>query len=112
MQRIILFGSSVTTHCNVWSDVDLYVELSEDVRLSKRGLDFDCDLWTTYTADENLKEEIMRTGVVVYRIRRRAPGFSHGDIRRTFSCSQLMPRYSSASSHNTLSGLSRSTFVL
>ena len=47
-----------------------------------------------------------------YRIRRRAPGFSHGDIRRTFSCSQLMPRYSSASSHNTLSGLSRSTFVL
>lgn len=48
----------------------------------------------------------------LYRIRRRAPGFSHGDIRRTFSCSQLMPRYSSASSHNTLSGLSRSTFVL
>lgn len=49
---------------------------------------------------------------LIYRIRRRAPGFSHGDIRRTFSCSQLMPRYSSASSHNTLSGLSRSTFVL
>ena len=66
MQRIILFGSSVTTHCNVWSDVDLYVDLSEDVRLSKRGLDFDCDLWTTYTADENLKGEIFRTGVTVY----------------------------------------------
>lgn len=28
---------------------------------------------------------------LIYRIRRRAPGFSHGDIRRTFSCSQLMP---------------------
>ena len=66
VQRIILFGSSVTTHCNVCSDVDLYVDLSEDVRLSKRGLDFDCDLWTTYTADENLKGEIFRTGVTVY----------------------------------------------
>lgn len=66
VKRIILFGSSVTTHCNVWSDVDLYVDLSEDVMLSKRGLDFDCDLWTTYTVDENLKEEIMRTGVAVY----------------------------------------------
>lgn len=55
---------------------------------------------------------VIPVSVIVYRIRRRAPGFSHGDIRRTFSCSQLMPRYSSASSHNTLSGLSRSTFVL
>lgn len=66
VQRIILFGSSVTTHCNMWSDVDLYVDLSEDVRLLKRGFDFDCDLWTTYTADENLKKEILRTGVIVY----------------------------------------------
>lgn len=66
VQRIILFGSSVTTHCNVWSDVDLYVDLSEDVRLSKRGLDFDCDLWTTYTVDDSLREEILRTGVTVY----------------------------------------------
>lgn len=37
-----------------------------------------------------------------YRIRRRAPGFSHGDIRRIFSCSQLMPRDASTSSYNTL----------
>lgn len=37
-----------------------------------------------------------------YRIRRRAPGFSHGDIRRMFSCSQLMPRDASTSSYNTI----------
>lgn len=65
-RKIILFGSSVTTHCNVWSDVDVYVELSEDVPLSKKGFDFDCDLWTTFTADDSLKNEIMRTGLTVF----------------------------------------------
>lgn len=46
-------------------------------------------------------ENLMKLIRYAYRIRRRAPGFSHGDIRRIFSCSQLMPRDASTSSYNT-----------
>ena len=70
VQRIIIFGSSVTSRCHNDSDVDIYVELSvnkkETEHLINRLFDFPYDLWTNDTVDDRLKEEILKTGVIVY----------------------------------------------
>lgn len=66
VRRVVIFGSSVTQRCHQGSDVDVYVEMSEDVNPVQKYHDFPYDLWTNYTADDRLKAEIEERGVVVY----------------------------------------------
>ena len=65
--KVIIFGSSVTSACNPWSDIDVYVEVKKPVeRFSKPGCVVPFDIWTNYDVDDRLLEEINRTGVIVY----------------------------------------------
>ncbi|MCI8424884.1 MAG: helix-turn-helix domain-containing protein [Adlercreutzia sp.] len=66
LKRVVIFGSSVTQRCHQGSDVDVYVEMSEDRSPVSALHDFAFDLWTNYTADDRLKAEIERNGVEVY----------------------------------------------
>lgn len=63
---ITIFGSSVTSRCTNESDLDVYVELKENVKLIKKYFDFSYDLWTNFTVDKRMKEEIKKKGVIVY----------------------------------------------
>lgn len=72
IKRLIVFGSSVRSTCNPWSDVDLYIDgadrIESPLRIHHKDQAF--DLW--YSSDreespeEDLFKEIDRTGVVVY----------------------------------------------
>ena len=44
----------------------VYVELKKDKKVINRYFDFVFDLWTNFTADERLKKEIKKKGVVIY----------------------------------------------
>lgn len=66
VKKIIIFGSSVTSACNPWSDIDVYVELTEDINLRKPQFDVEIDLWTNYDVDNRLMAEIKEKGVIVY----------------------------------------------
>lgn len=66
VRRIVVFGSSVTYACNPWSDLDLYLELEEERHYSFFGMATDVDLWTNFSADAHLKNEILKKGVIVY----------------------------------------------
>lgn len=67
VKKIIIFGSSVTNKCHAMSDVDIYVELKENqTKLIKKYFDFAFDLWTNFTVDERLLNEILMKGVIVY----------------------------------------------
>lgn len=66
VEKIIVFGSSVTSACNPWSDIDLFVQVNEEIRLKKPRVGVPIDLWTNFDIDENLMREINETGVVVY----------------------------------------------
>ena len=67
IKRIVIFGSSVTSLCNPWSDIDVYLELENDLRLPRiNNPDAIYDKWTNFTVDERLMDEITKTGVVVY----------------------------------------------
>lgn len=66
VNRIIIFGSSVTDRCHNGSDVDIYADLKADKRPYIPACDFVYDLWTNYTVDENLLKEILSKGVIVY----------------------------------------------
>ena len=66
VQRIIIFGSSVTQACHIGSDVDVYFEMSDNHVPRFEDLDFEYDVWTNFTVDNRLKEEIAKKGVVVY----------------------------------------------
>lgn len=66
VKSIKIFGSSVTDNCHVGSDVDIYVELERDEKVIKRYFAFVFDLWTNFTVDERLKNEIDKKGVIVY----------------------------------------------
>lgn len=66
VKRIVVFGSSVTSACNPWSDLDVFVELTEEVRLKKPKLGTEIDLWTSFDVDERLMLEIAEKGVVVF----------------------------------------------
>ena len=63
---VIIFGSSVTDRCHIDSDVDIYVTLKRQEKIH-RYFNFVFDLWTNFTADEYLKKEIYKKGVVVYQ---------------------------------------------
>lgn len=64
---VIIFGSSVTDRCHIGSDVDIYVTLKKQEKLIHRYFNFVFDLWTNFTADDDLKKEIHKNGVVVYQ---------------------------------------------
>lgn len=66
VKRVVIFGSSVTQRCHQGSDVDVYVEMSNDHNPVQKYHDFLYDLWTNYMADKRLKAEIEKQGVVVY----------------------------------------------
>ena len=67
VKKIIIFGSSVTNKCRAMSDVDIYIELKENqTKLIQRYFDFAFDLWTNYSVDDRLLNEILKKGVVVY----------------------------------------------
>lgn len=67
IEKIIIFGSSVTDRCHIDSDIDIYVKLKEkEEKLIKRYIPFIFDLWTNYTVDERLEKEIIKKGIIVY----------------------------------------------
>ena len=66
VRRIIIFGSSITSACNPWSDIDVYVELDKEKNLPASGVtEVPVDLWTNYSVDKHLYSEIKK-GVTVY----------------------------------------------
>lgn len=64
--RIVVFGSSVTESCHAGSDVDIYLDLKKEEYPIKKAFHFVFDLWTNYTVDDRLYQEIESKGVVVY----------------------------------------------
>ena len=68
VEKLIIFGSSVTSACNPWSDIDAYFEIKEPMNNLplEKYTNQDWDRWSNFSVDENLKKEIMKTGVVVY----------------------------------------------
>ena len=66
VKSIIIFGSSVNDKCHIGSDVDIYVILEKEEKIIDKYFNFVFDLWTNFTADERLKEEIKKKGVIVY----------------------------------------------
>lgn len=66
INKIIIFGSSVTDKCHIGSDIDIYVDTdSKNVKMNEL-YDFEYDLWTNHSVDERLKKEINSKGVIVY----------------------------------------------
>lgn len=66
VESIIIFGSSVTQKCYVGSDIDIFVQTKSQNELIRKYFPFKYDLWTERTVDKRLKNEILKTGVVVY----------------------------------------------
>lgn len=66
VNKVIIFGSSVTNRCHIGSDIDIYVDLNKNSNPLTRQYDFEYDLWNNFTVDERLKNEINKKGVVVY----------------------------------------------
>lgn len=66
VEKVIIFGSSVTSACNPWSDIDIYMKLREEknIRMPKVGVP--TDVWTNFDVDDRLMAEINEKGVVVY----------------------------------------------
>ena len=65
VEKIIIFGSSVTYKCNPWSDIDVLVYASDYAQLhgSKEQV---YDIIYSFNADETLLKEVEKTGVLVY----------------------------------------------
>lgn len=66
VNKIIIFGSSVTDKCHNYSDVDFYLDLKEDKRVISKAFDFVFDKLTNFIVDDRLMKEINNKGVVVY----------------------------------------------
>ena len=66
VDRIILFGSSVTSRCTIRSDIDILAETPNEFVPINKYLPFVYDLFTPQTISEDFKKEIYKTGVVVY----------------------------------------------
>lgn len=66
VKSITLFGSSITPNCTIDSDIDIYVEIKNNEKLINQYFDFSYDLWTNYTIDERMLEEINKKGLIVY----------------------------------------------
>lgn len=66
INKIIVFGSSVTNSCHIDSDLDVYLELERNKKATINKIDYELDLWNNYTVSDELLEEINDKGVVVY----------------------------------------------
>lgn len=71
IKQIVVFGSSVTTACNPWSDIDIYVEFIGDAkRVSYRGETClsSVDYWNNalLSEEDDLYAEIREKGVLVW----------------------------------------------
>lgn len=66
VDRVIVFGSSVTGQCHADSDVDFYVQMDEEKKLNLSAYDFIYDLWTNFNVDQRMLNEINQHGVIVY----------------------------------------------
>ena len=66
VKKIIIFGSSLTYKCHYNSDIDIYVELSEEINVKKYNIDCRVDFWTNYTIEPIMYEEVINKGVCVY----------------------------------------------
>ena len=67
ISKIIIFGSSVTSACNPWSDIDVYVvQDSINTKITFEDLEAPVDKWTNFTVDDELLEEIEKKGICVY----------------------------------------------
>lgn len=66
IKRVMIFGSSVTSACNPWSDIDVYYEKEQNLKYPVVICESGLDKWSNFDADDNLMREISRTGVVVY----------------------------------------------
>ncbi len=66
--KITVFGSSVTSLCNPWSDIDIYFEFKkEPKRYPTTGSHTAIfDKWDNFSVDDNLLAEIKKKGIVVY----------------------------------------------
>lgn len=66
IEKIIIFGSSLKPSCHIDSDIDIYLELKENKKVEFPYITKPYDYWNNYTVDDNLKNEIFKTGVTVY----------------------------------------------
>lgn len=68
INKIVIFGSSVTNRCRTGSDLDFYVDMSEQVDLNKLlpSILSNYHYWNNYTVDKRLLSEIEKKGVIVY----------------------------------------------
>lgn len=66
VKSITIFGSSVNDRCHVGSDVDIYVELQQDEKIIHQYFPFVFDIFTNFSVDEHLKNEVNKYGVLVY----------------------------------------------
>lgn len=66
VKRIYIFGSSVTEHCHIGSDIDIYMEMDNDHNPITKAHSFEYDFWNNFRIDERLGKEIKEKGVVVY----------------------------------------------
>lgn len=66
VEKIVIFGSSVTSRCTYESDLDIYVVLNKMEKVKTYSIDCPVDFWTNFTIDESMNEEIKSKGVVVY----------------------------------------------
>ena len=68
IKKIIIFGSSITSLCNPWSDIDIYFEFKKEPNsypsISSNVAVF--DKWDNFNVDDNLLKEITKNGVIVY----------------------------------------------
>lgn len=68
IKSVDIFGSSITMRCHNGSDVDIYITLDENAdHLIKKYLPYKYDIWTNYTVDDRLYDEIKKHCVTVYR---------------------------------------------
>lgn len=67
VKKIIVFGSSVTSAFSPTSDIDIFVEQTDDKRyLLAKGCQRGVDYWRREDCDSGLIREIEKTGVVVF----------------------------------------------
>ena len=66
VEQVVIFGSSTSYTCTIDSDLDVFIKLKENSNLDLSGLTFEYDMWTNYSVDKRLMDEIDKTGVIVY----------------------------------------------
>ena len=77
IKRMIIFGSSVTEHCDEDSDLDICLDIEGSTKgidlfeVSKnisKACDYNCDMLTYGKLQGKIKDEVDEKGVVVYEL--------------------------------------------